>query len=70
MKPSHCQCFGSIPSLAPAACGFGFADLEKKTPVTAETKFRIGSVTKQFTAAAVLRLARQIFRFEVLRGLE
>ena len=37
--------------------GFGFADLEKKVPVTAETKFRIGSVTKQFTAAAILRLA-------------
>ena len=37
--------------------GFGFADVEKKTPVTAETKFRIGSITKQFTAAAILRLA-------------
>jgi len=37
--------------------GFGFADLEKKTPVTVETKFRIGSVAKQFTAAAILRLA-------------
>ena len=37
--------------------GFGLADVEKKTPVTAETKFRIGSVTKQFTAAAILRLA-------------
>ncbi len=37
--------------------GFGFADLEQKTPVSPDTKFRIGSVTKQFTAAAILRLA-------------
>ena len=37
--------------------GFGFADLDQKIRVTAETKFRIGSVTKQFTAAAILRLA-------------
>ncbi len=37
--------------------GFGFAGVEKKTPVTVDTKFRIGSVTKQFTAAAILRLA-------------
>src|SRR4051812_40937837 len=39
--------------------GFGYADLAKKTPVTPETKFRIGSVSKQFTAAAVLRLAEE-----------
>ncbi len=39
--------------------GFGFADLEHKTPVTTATKFRIGSVTKQFIAAAVLRLSEE-----------
>lgn len=36
---------------------YGLADVEKRTPVALETKFRIGSVTKQFTAAAILRLA-------------
>ena len=39
--------------------GFGLADLATKTPVTPETKFRIGSVSKQFTAAAILRLAEE-----------
>lgn len=39
--------------------GFGFADLAKKTPVTTETKFRIGSISKQFTAAAILKLAEE-----------
>ncbi len=39
--------------------GFGFADIAKKTPITVETKFRIGSISKQFTAAAILRLAEQ-----------
>jgi CubicO group peptidase (beta-lactamase class C family) len=36
--------------------GFGYADINSKIKVTPETKFRIGSVTKQFTAAAILKL--------------
>ncbi|HRX77876.1 MAG TPA: serine hydrolase [Pirellulaceae bacterium] len=36
--------------------GFGSANVEEKVPITSETKFRIGSVTKQFTAAAILKL--------------
>jgi len=39
--------------------GSGMANLSPKTPITAETKFRIGSISKQFTAAAVLLLAEQ-----------
>lgn len=36
--------------------GFGFADLEKKRPVTPETPFRIASMTKTFTATALMQL--------------
>lgn len=36
--------------------GFGLASLEHHVPITPETKFRIGSITKQFTAAAILKL--------------
>jgi CubicO group peptidase (beta-lactamase class C family) len=39
--------------------GYGFADLERKIPATAETRYQIGSITKQFTAAAILRLVEQ-----------
>ena len=39
--------------------GFGLAELATKTPVTPTTKFRIGSVSKQFTAAAILKLAEE-----------
>jgi len=39
--------------------GFGLANLAEKTPITPETKFRIGSISKQFTAAAIQRLAEE-----------
>lgn len=39
--------------------GYGIADLEFSVPADADTMFRIGSITKQFTAAAVLRLAER-----------
>jgi D-alanyl-D-alanine carboxypeptidase len=38
--------------------GYGLANLEGSVPVTPETVFEIGSVTKQFTAAAILLLAQ------------
>jgi len=39
--------------------GFGYADAERKRPVTRETQFRIGSVSKPLTAAAVALLYEQ-----------
>jgi CubicO group peptidase (beta-lactamase class C family) len=36
---------------------YGFADRERKVPNTAKTRFRLASLSMQFTAAAVLRLA-------------
>lgn len=35
---------------------YGYADLEQRTPVTRETVFKLASVTKEFTAAAILTL--------------
>lgn len=36
--------------------GFGYADLERRRPVTVSTAFDVASVGKQFTAAAIMRL--------------
>ena len=39
--------------------GFGTASFATQAPVTSESGFRIGSITKQFTAAAVLLMAER-----------
>jgi CubicO group peptidase (beta-lactamase class C family) len=39
--------------------GFGLANVEWGIPNTPDTKFRLGSITKQFTATAVLQLVEQ-----------
>jgi CubicO group peptidase (beta-lactamase class C family) len=36
--------------------GYGFAQMESRTPFTDHTRFRIGSITKQFTSAAIFKL--------------
>src|SRR5437879_2518135 len=41
------------------AKGYGVRDLSTNAPVTPQTMFAIGSVTKQFTCTAVLMLAEQ-----------
>ncbi len=41
------------------AKGYGLAEVEHGVPAGPETLFRIGSITKQFTAAAILRLVEQ-----------
>lgn len=39
--------------------GFGYADVEKRTPMTPQTLFRIASVTKLFTSTAIMQLRDQ-----------
>jgi len=39
--------------------GYGLADRENNVPYDADTVFSIGSITKQFTAAAILKLEMQ-----------
>jgi len=41
------------------AKGYGYQDLEKKTPVTPDTMFRPGSISKLFTWTAVMQLVEQ-----------
>lgn len=41
------------------ARGYGEADLELKVPSSPETVYRIGSITKQFTAAIIMKLAEE-----------
>jgi len=38
---------------------FGYANIQHRVPVKPETKFRIGSMGKQFTASAILKLQEQ-----------
>jgi len=40
------------------ARGFGFADLENSVPATKNTVYRVGSISKVFTATAVMQLAQ------------
>ncbi len=39
--------------------GFGFANVAAKKPVTSNTRFAIGSLTKQLTAAAIMLLVQE-----------
>jgi CubicO group peptidase (beta-lactamase class C family) len=39
--------------------GYGMANLEHEVPNMPQTKFRLGSITKQFTAMAILQLQQQ-----------
>ncbi len=41
------------------ARGYGYADLNKKVEATEHTVYRIGSITKQFTALAIMVLVEQ-----------
>jgi CubicO group peptidase (beta-lactamase class C family) len=39
--------------------GFGYSDLENKIPAKAESAYRLASITKTFTSAAILQLAEK-----------
>jgi len=54
-----CSVGAAIDGATVFASGYGVADLEHNIPITADTVFEPGSVSKQFTAAAVLLLEQQ-----------
>src|SRR5207244_330039 len=39
--------------------GYGMADVELSVPATANTVYQIGSITKQFTATAIMMLVEE-----------
>jgi len=39
--------------------GYGYADVENRVPASDQTVYRIGSVTKQFTAAAIMQMVEE-----------
>src|SRR5512141_102047 len=39
--------------------GFGVSNIEKKSPVSGETLFQIGSITKTFTATLAMKLVEE-----------
>lgn len=64
MEAIHAQaCPGASVAIARksviiGAQGYGFSNIETHSPASEHSIFRIGSLTKQFTAAAILRLAQ------------
>lgn len=53
-----CAVAADAPGAAPIRRAYGLAELEHATPATPDTIYEAGSVSKQFTAAAILLLAR------------
>ncbi len=53
-----CAVGADVKGQAVVRAAYGMADLEHDVPIAIDTIFEVGSVSKQFTAAAVLLLAR------------
>jgi CubicO group peptidase (beta-lactamase class C family) len=68
IKVENCIRENDIPGAAVAVvtgdsvlftAGFGYANLEKKIPVTVNTHFFLGSITKSFTALGIVKLVEE-----------